>query len=211
MAVKWFNFNNKGHASTQLKIGEIMKNSKSAVMESYRDSKKIEVVIQEGKAKTYSTKNTLGEKVRIQMESILQDRLADSIDLQTQAKQAHWNVKGPSFIALHELFDKIAEESEEYPDLIAERIVQFGGVAEGTIQVVANRSNLPEYPLVLTTGQEHVEAFSHALAVYGELVRTTIKQASDLDDPATADIFTQISRSVDKNLWFIEAHNQVEK
>ena len=81
MAVKWFNFNNKGHASTQLKIGEIMKNSKSAVMESYRDSKKIEVVIQEGKAKTYSTKNTLGEKVRIQMESILQDRLADSIDL----------------------------------------------------------------------------------------------------------------------------------
>ena len=77
--------------------------------------------------------------------------------------------------------------------------------------MVANRSNLPEYPLVLTTGQEHVEAFSHALAVYGELVRTTIKQASDLDDPATADIFTQISRSVDKNLWFIEAHNQAEK
>ena len=77
------------------------------------------------------------------METILQDRLADSIDLQTQAKQAHWNVKGPNFIALHELFDKIAEESEEYPDLIAERIVQFGGVAEGTVQVVVNRSNLP--------------------------------------------------------------------
>jgi starvation-inducible DNA-binding protein len=188
-----------------------MKNSKSALMESYRDSKKIEVVIQEGKSKTYATKNTLGEKVRIQMETILQDRLADSIDLQTQAKQAHWNVKGPDFIALHELFDKIAEESEEYPDLIAERIVQFGGVAEGTIQVVANRSNLPAYPLVLATGQEHVEAFSHTLAVYGELIRTTIKAATELDDPATADIFTQISRSVDKNLWFVEAHNQAEK
>ena len=188
-----------------------MKNSKSAVMESYRDSQKIEVLIQEGQAKRFLTKNTIGEKVRVQMETILQDRLADSIDLQTQAKQAHWNVKGPGFIALHELFDKIAEESEEYPDLIAERIVQFGGVAEGTIQVVVNRSNLPAYPLVLTTGHEHVEALSHALAVYGELIRIAIKQASELDDPATADIFTQISRSVDKNLWFIEAHNQAEK
>ena len=188
-----------------------MKNSKSAVMDSYRDSQKIESLIQTGEAKRFPTKNTVGEKIRVQIEAILQVRLADSIDLQTQAKQAHWNVKGPSFIALHELFDKIAEESEEYPDLIAERIVQFGGVAEGTIQVVANRSNLPEYPLVLTTGQEQVEAFSHTLAVYGELVRTTIKQASELDDPATADIFTQISRSVDKNLWFIEAHNQAEK
>ena len=188
-----------------------MKNSKSAVMESCQDSQKIEVAIQKGKTKAYSTKNTLGEKVRIQMDSILQDRLADSIDLQTQAKQAHWNVKGPSFIALHELFDKIAEESEEYPDLIAERIVQFGGVAEGTVQVVSNRTNLPDYPLVLTTGREHVEALSHTLAVYGELIRGTIKQATELEDSATADIFTQISRSVDKNLWFIEAHNQAEK
>jgi len=176
-----------------------------------KNSKKIEVMIQKGKAKVYPTKNTLEEKVRIQIESILQDRLADSIDLQTHGKQAHWNVKGPSFIALHELFDKISEESEEYPDLIAERIVQFGGVAEGTVQVVANRSNLPVYPLVLTTGQEHVEAFSRTLAVYGELIRTTIKQATELGDPATADIFTQISRGVDKNLWFIEAHHQSEK
>ena len=188
-----------------------MKSLKSAVMDSHKDSQKIELAIQKGKEKIYPTKNTIGEKVRIQMEAILQDRLADSIDLQTQAKQAHWNVKGPNFIALHELFDKIAEESEEYPDLIAERIVQFGGVAEGTIQVVANRTNLPDYPLVLMTGREQIEAFSHTLAVYGELIRKTIKQAAELDDPATADIFTQISRSVDKNLWFIEAHDQAEK
>jgi len=170
-----------------------------------------EVASQKGKEQKFPTKNTLPEKTRIQIETILQDRLADSIDLQTQAKQAHWNVKGPSFIALHLLFDRIAEESEEYPDLIAERIIQFGGVAEGTSQVVANRTSLPNYPLVLTTGREHVEALSHAVAVYGELVRTAIKQAADLDDPATADIFTQISRGVDKNLWFIEAHNQAEK
>ena len=188
-----------------------MKNSRSAVMESHHDSEKLDLAIQKGKEQKFQTRNTLPEKVRMQMEVILQDRLADSIDLAIQAKQAHWNVKGPSFIALHELFDKIAEESEEYPDLIAERIVQFGGVAEGTVQVVSNRTNLPDYPLVLTTGREHVEALSHTLAVYGELIRETIKQATELDDPATADIFTQISRSVDKNLWFIEAHNQAEK
>jgi len=109
------------------------------------------------------------------------------------------------------LFDKIAEESENYPDLIAERIVQFGGIAQGTVQVVVNRSSLPNYPLVVITGKEHIEAFSHSLAVYGELIRVAIKQAADLDDPASADIFTEISRGVDKNLWFIEAHNQSEK
>jgi starvation-inducible DNA-binding protein len=193
------------------KIGALMKNSRSALMESHGNSQKIEVAIQKGKEKMFPAKNTLPEKIRIQMEAILQDRLADSIDLQTQAKQAHWNVKGPNFIALHELFDKIAEESEEYPDLIAERIVQFGGVAEGTNQVVTNRTSLPNYPLVLTTGSEHIEAFSRALAVYGELVRMSIKQAADLNDPATADIFTQILRGVDKNLWFIEAHQQADK
>ena len=187
-----------------------MKNSRSAVMESQRDSEKLDVAIQKGKEQKFQTRNTLPEKVRIQMEVILQDRLADSIDLAIQAKQAHWNVKGPSFIALHELFDKIAEESEGYPDLIAERIVQFGGIAEGTIQVAANRTSLPVYPLIVTTGKEHVEALSHALATYGELVRTAIGQAAELNDPATADIFTEISRSVDKYLWFIEAHNQAE-
>jgi starvation-inducible DNA-binding protein len=163
------------------------------------------------KEQMFRTKNTLPEKVRIQMDVILQDRLADSIDLAIQAKQAHWNVKGPNFIALHELFDKIAEESESYPDLIAERITQFGGLAQGTLQVVAARTNLPDYPLIVTTGREHIEALSHALATYGELVRTAIQYAAELNDPATADIFTEISRSVDKNLWFIEAHNQAEK
>jgi starvation-inducible DNA-binding protein len=172
---------------------------------------KIEEMIQKGKEKVFPAKNTLPEKVRAQMEGILQDRLADSIDLMTQAKQAHWNVKGPNFIALHELFDKVAEDSENYPDLIAERIVQFGGIAEGTVQVVSNRTSLPDYPLVVTTGSGHVEALSHSLAVYGELVRCAIKKASELEDPATADIFTEISRSIDKNLWFIEAHNQAEK
>ena len=188
-----------------------MKNLRSAVMESHRDSEKLDLAIQKGKEQKFQTRNTLPEKVRMQMEVVLQDRLADSIDLAIQAKQAHWNVKGPSFIALHELFDKVAEGSEGYPDLIAERIVQFGGVAEGTIRVAANRTSLPEYPLILTTGKEHIEALAHALATYGELVRTAISLATELNDPATADIFTEISRSVDKYLWFVEAHDQAEK
>src|ERR1700733_16080434 len=102
------------------------------------------------KAVQYETLNDLPEETRAELINLLNQRLADSIDLQTQAKQAHWNVKGPNFIALHELFDKISEESEEYPDLIAERIAQFGGIAEGTIQVAANRTSLPDYPLILT-------------------------------------------------------------
>src|SRR5450631_370085 len=107
-----------------------MKHSKSTGTESHNNVSRIGVMPQKGKEQIFPTKNTLPEKARLQMEIILQERLADSIDLMTQAKQAHWNVKGPSFIALHLLFDQIAEESEKYPDLIAERIAQFGGIAE---------------------------------------------------------------------------------
>ena len=159
----------------------------------------------------YKTKIDLQEKIRIQINGLLQERLADSIDLMTQAKQAHWNVKGPSFIALHELFDKISEDSEEYVDLIAERIVQFGGIAEGTLKAAAKRSALPEYPLNIADGKGHVAALSHSLATYGELVRKAIDLSTELKDAGTADIFTEISRGVDKYLWFVEAHTQSEK
>jgi starvation-inducible DNA-binding protein len=187
-----------------------MKNFKTAVLDGSQTEDKINVMIQQTKGQMFQTRNTLPEKVRQRMEELLQDRLSDSIDLSTQAKQAHWNVKGPDFIALHELFDKIAEESEAYPDLIAERIVQFGGIAQGTISVVKVRTSLPEYPLNITTGREHVEALAHTLATYGELVRNAVFQATELSDPATADILTEILRGVDKNLWFIEAHIQME-
>lgn len=159
----------------------------------------------------YTTKNSFPEKSRVQVVSLLQQQLADAIDLMLQAKQAHWNVKGPSFIALHELFDKISEETEEYVDLIAERIVQYGGMAEGTVRVSAKRSRLPEYPLNIAQGREHVQALSQALANFGESVRNAIDQADELGDKDTADIFTEISRGVDKYLWFVEAHNQADK
>lgn len=158
----------------------------------------------------YPTKNDVAEKVRTQVVELLQGHLALSIDLMMQAKQAHWNVKGPSFIALHELFDKVSEDSEEYVDLIAERIVQFGGIAEGTIRAAAKRTKLPEYPLAIASGKEHVAALSHALAFYGETVRGGIAQAGELDDADTADILTEISRGVDKWLWFVEAHHQAK-
>src|SRR5215471_13081055 len=95
----------------------------------------------------YETENDLPKDARVEVIGIVNQRLADIIDLQTQLKQAHWNVKGPHFIGLHELFDKIAEEVESYVDLIAERIVQLGGIAEGTVRVAAARSRLDEYPL----------------------------------------------------------------
>lgn len=159
----------------------------------------------------YKTKIDISQKVRTQMQSILQDRLSDSIDLAMQAKQAHWNVKGPNFIALHELFDKITAESQNYADLIAERIVQFGGMADGTINKIAKDSSLPKYPTDISTGKQHIISFSHALATYGELIRKAIDQANELNDAGTADIFTEISRGADKNLWFVEAHIQAEK
>src|SRR6516162_189453 len=108
----------------------------------------------------FKTKNDLPESIRIKAVELLNARLADAIDLQTQCKQAHWNVKGPSFIALHELFDDIDEDVEEYVDLIAERAVQLGGTTDGTARSVAKRSTLPEYAPRGTGGRDHCEALS---------------------------------------------------
>jgi starvation-inducible DNA-binding protein len=139
---------------------------------------------------------------------LLNARLADCIDLQTQVKQAHWNVKGPNFIALHELFDKIYEEVLEYVDEIAERAVQLGGVALGTARSVAKRSTLSEYPESAADGRTHVEALSVALATFGKSARRAIEESNELGDLDTADLFTGVSRGIDKWLWFVEAHHQ---
>jgi len=159
-------------------------------------------------SKMYRTKNDLSSSVREKMIRLLNARLADSIDLQTQCKQAHWNVKGPDFISLHELFDKVNEEVEEYVDLIAERAVQLGGVAEGLIRDAVKKSQLKPYAARAGSGREHVEALSSALAAYGELVRAAIDVSDRAGDKDTSDIFTEISRGTDKWLWFVEAHLQ---
>lgn len=156
----------------------------------------------------YETKNPLPADVRAHAVELLNNRLADCVDLQSQCKQAHWNVKGPNFIGLHKLFDDIYEDVGEYVDLIAERVVQLGGIAEGTVRVASERSSLTEYPLVLSTGEEHVNALSNVLAQFSGKARDAIEALDDLEDPDSADILTEISRGVDKWLWFVEAHEQ---
>jgi starvation-inducible DNA-binding protein len=159
----------------------------------------------------FKTKNDLPEQTRAKVVELLNARLADCIDLQTQTKQAHWNVKGPSFIALHELFDRVNEAVEDYVDDIAERAVQLGGVAEGTARVAARRSALAEYPAKAADGRGHVEALSSALAAFGKAARQAITDADELGDLDTADLFTEVSRGTDKWLWFVEAHLQAER
>ena len=159
----------------------------------------------------HMTKNDIPVKKRTALAQLLNERLADLIDLGLQAKQAHWNVKGPNFIALHELFDETAEGIEEYVDDVAERIVALGGTAEGTVGSVGGRTKLPAYPLTITSGQDHVEAFSTALAATGKSVRAAIEKSTELGDADTADLFTGISRGLDKSLWFVESHLQGEK
>src|SRR5438876_11498832 len=156
----------------------------------------------------YPTKNDLPEAARGEAVALLNQRLADCIDLQTQCKQAHWNVKGPTFIALHKLFDEINEAVEEYVDLLAERVVQLGGIAEGTAGVVAERPTLVDYPLALSSGAQHGAALSDALAMFARTARLGIEEMNDLQDAGSADILTEISRGVDKWLWFVEAHQQ---
>ena len=159
----------------------------------------------------FSTRIDIPAKQRPALIELLNQRLADMIDLHLQAKQAHWNVKGPSFIALHELFDDVAEETDEQADTIAERVTALGGEAEGSLQVVSKQSKLKPYPLHLKTGKEHVEALSDALAAAGKSIRAAIDQSNELGDADTADLFTGISRELDKKLWFVEAHLQADR
>jgi starvation-inducible DNA-binding protein len=156
----------------------------------------------------YKTKIDIPEKIRRGVMVILNDRLADAIDLQSQVKQAHWNVKGPNFIALHELFDKISGAVLARIDEIAERIASLGGTAEGTVAVAAKRSKLKNYPLSITAGRDHLLYLSAQVSAYGKSVRAAIDDAAALGDTGTADLFTGISRELDKYLWFLEAHLQ---
>ena len=159
----------------------------------------------------YKTEIDIPRDHRLELNTLINLRLASAVDLQLQLKQAHWNVKGPNFIGLHELFDKIAAAVAAYVDQLAERIVQLGGIAEGTARVAAARSHLEEYPLAVSDGLEHVNAVSMALANFGHAARLTIEEANALDDAGTADLFTEISRGIDKWLWFVEAHSQASK
>ncbi|MCM1982390.1 DNA starvation/stationary phase protection protein Dps [Lyngbya confervoides] len=154
----------------------------------------------------YDTRLDLSEETRQNVITILNQTLATTLDLQTHTKQAHWNVKGLDFLQLHELFDDMATELTAFVDMVAERVTALGGRALGTAKVAASETILPAYPLDAVTGVEHLTAIADRLALYAKHVRENIGQSSDFGDEDTADLYTEISRAMDKRLWFIEAH-----
>jgi starvation-inducible DNA-binding protein len=157
-------------------------------------------------ARTYPTSIGVPEHNRQAIIALLNARLADSTDLRTQLKWAHWNVKGMYFIQLHELFDSVASHLEEQTDMIAERAAALGGVANGTVREAAAKSGLKEADLSASDGASMLKFLVHNVAHHANAVRTAIQESDDLGDATTADLFTQLSRELDKDLWFLEAH-----
>lgn len=154
----------------------------------------------------FATKNPLPAKKRDKLIEILQQRLADATDLQLQVKVAHWNVKGPHFISLHELFDDIYEKVAEMVDEIAERLVALGGQADGTVQSVAKSTSLKAYPKNASGGTAHVKAVSSVLAQFSKALLESVEKSSEIGDPATEDLFTGQIQVIDQYTWFVEAH-----
>jgi len=158
--------------------------------------------------RTFTTRINIPEPSRQQLIELLNSRLADTFDLYSQLKQAHWNVKGSDFLQLHELYDSVAADVLEHLDMIAERATALGGLALGTTRLAASASTLDENPLDAVAGVETVEAISDRLAAYGSSVRAAIDAALTLADQDTADLFIEVSRAIEKHLWFVEAHAQ---
>ncbi len=163
---------------------------------------------QNNASRLYPTRIDIPVDARSKITALLNQTLAATLDLKTQVKQAHWNVKGTDFYQLHELFDEIAGELEEYIDLIAERVTALGGYALGTARLAVANSILPEYPLDIDAGIDHVTALADRFAPYAEHLRKAIDTTDDLGDADTADLYTEVSRNIDKRLWFLEAHLQ---
>jgi starvation-inducible DNA-binding protein len=158
--------------------------------------------------KQFPTHIDLAAEKRTALIEMLNQHLADTFDLASQVKQAHWNVKGKDFYQLHLLFDVIAGEVFEFVDLIAERVTTLGGYATGTVRMSAEHSALAEYPTAAVAGMDHVKALVDRFGVYAGRIRQAIDDSDEIGDPTTADLYTEISRKVDERLWFLEAHIQ---
>lgn len=158
--------------------------------------------------RTFETHNDLPEEVRLASIVLCNQQLADTFDLYSQVKQSHWNVKGRDFIQLHLLFDELAARLLEYVDLIAERATALGGKAMGTARMAAANSRLPELPDDIDEGMAYVAALVDRYGNYGATSREAIAASDEAGDADTADLFTEISRGIDKDLWFLEAHLQ---
>jgi len=159
-------------------------------------------------ARTFTTRLDLPAQTREKAIALLNQHLADTFDLYGHTKQAHWNVKGAQFQQLHELFDDLAAELLEHIDAIAERATALGGAALGTLRMAAQASRLPEYPGSAVGGSQHIEALAARFAALAKTTRSAIDAATELGDAGTADLFTGVSRSLDKSLWLLESHLQ---
>lgn len=156
----------------------------------------------------YATHNTLGATIRMQSIALLNLHLAATLDLHAQIKMAHWNVRGATFISVHALFDQLAGEVLEMSDTLAERVGALGGTAHGTLQIAMERSFLIPYPHLVAPAAEHLFAVSGALAAFGQSARDAIAQTATFGDVETSDLFTGLSRQIDKSLWLVEAHQE---
>jgi starvation-inducible DNA-binding protein len=156
----------------------------------------------------FKTSIGMDKATRERMVALLNEHLACTFDLMSQTKQAHWNVKGPHFIGLHEMFDEFAEGLENHVDEIAERATALGGYATGTVRMAASASQLDEYPVDVINDLDHVKALAGRYAALGKMIREAIEVAATAGDADTADLFTEVSRDLDKWLWFLEAHVQ---
>jgi starvation-inducible DNA-binding protein len=159
----------------------------------------------------YATGIDLSDTKRVQLIELCNGCLAEAVDLQLHCKHAHWNVKGPNFIGLHQLFDQVNDSVEDYIDLIAERAVQLGGIANSTARVVTTRAHMPENDTQSPSDHDYVQSLSGALASVGKIAREAIGKSNELGDAVSADIFTEISRGTDKWLWMVEAHLQMPR
>src|ERR1700694_704707 len=155
---------------------------------------------------SYKTHNDLRSNAKRLSIGVLNARLADAIDLALLTKQAHWNIKGPQFIALHEMIDEFRTELDDHVDTMAERVVQLGGTALGTTQAVAGSTTLAPYPTDIYAANDHLSALIERYAKVASAVRTAIDETDNAGDVDTADLFTAFSRAIDKSLWFLEAH-----
>jgi len=157
---------------------------------------------------SHATRNDLKSNAKKVSIEILNARLAEAIDLALLTKQAHWNIKGPHFIAIHEMLDGFRAEIDVHVDTIAERAVQLGGTAVGTTQAVAEATSLKPYPIDIYKTKDHLAALIDRYAVAANNARAAIDETDEAGDADAADILTAYSRSLDKALWFLEAHTQ---
>jgi starvation-inducible DNA-binding protein len=154
----------------------------------------------------YKTRIALPDEAKAKVVEVMQERLAEALDMYSQAKFAHWNVKGDNFYQLHLVFDSVAESIFPQIDEIAERLTQLGGVANGTVRQAAMVSKIPEYNVELIAGMEHVCALADALGHYCKELREASDKIDDIGDEPTSDFFKQLVVEAEEQLYFLESH-----